>query len=58
VVELVPPRVVYEEPVVVERRSRVATYYRPTPQFHEYREERERAYYGRRNSYRADESEY
>ena len=57
VVESVPPRVVYEGPVVVERRSRVTTYYRPAPQFREYREETEREYHGRRGSYRADDGE-
>lgn len=59
VVEPAAPRVVYEAPpVVVERRSRETTYYRPAPRFHEYHEESERDYYEHRTSYRADEREY
>jgi hypothetical protein len=58
VVETAPPAVAYEEPVVVERRSSVTTYYRTAPRVREYREETEREYYGRTSSYRSEDSEF
>jgi hypothetical protein len=58
VVETAPPRVAYEEPVVIERRTSVTTTYYPAPRYREYHEETEREYYGRRSSYRVDESNY
>ena len=45
VVERTPPATVYEEPFVVERRSTVYYYYRPSYQYHSYHVETEREYH-------------
>jgi len=58
VVERTPPEVVYEGPVVVERRSSVYYYYRPTYQYHSYQVETERNYYRHRSPDWEDDGAY
>jgi len=53
VIERTPPVVVYDRPVVVERRSRVYYYYRPY-EYHSYSVETEGGYY-RHRSYNSEE---
>jgi len=57
VVERMPPEVVYEGPVVVERRS-VYYYYRPSYQYHSYQVETERNYYRHRSPDWEDDGAY
>lgn len=49
--------VIYDEPVVVARRSSVYYYYRPAYRYHSYHVETEREYY-RQRSYDWDNDEY
>ena len=58
VVERTPRVVVYDEPVVVERRSTVYYYYRPSYEYHSYRVETGRTYYRHRGYDWDDEIEY
>lgn len=57
-VERVPPAVVYGDPVLVERRSTVYYYYRPSYQYHSYQVETERNYYRHRTPNWEDDGEY
>lgn len=58
VVERTRPVIVGEEPFVVERRSSVYYYYRPSYQYHSYRVETEREYHRYRSDNLEDDSEY
>ena len=58
VVEHAPPAVVYVQPVVVERRSSVYYYYRPSYEYHSYRVESGGGYYRQRSYNFQEEGEY
>ncbi len=58
VVERTPPVVVYDGPVVIERRSTVTYYYRPSYQYHSYHEETEREYHRSTSYHWRDDGEY
>jgi hypothetical protein len=58
VIERTSPGVVYQEPLVVERRSSVYYYYRPSYQYRSYHVETERGYYRQRGRDWEDDGEY